>query len=81
MKWKTFYKLLRKYDGDLNRASPHELRCADIASSGNPFTALRLAREKYEAGKEREEWEARLYAEKAARDQLQVFEMTRGCGQ
>jgi hypothetical protein len=56
MGWLTFYKLLRKYDGDINRASPRELKCADRANPNNPFAALRMAKEKFEAEQRREEW-------------------------
>jgi hypothetical protein len=80
MSWFTFYKLLRKYDGDINKASPNELRCADRANPGNPFAALRMAREKYQAEREREELEAQSDSRQGEKAQLQAFEMSRGCG-
>lgn len=52
MSYKPFYRLLQKYDGNLDRAQQGELKRADyaaLAGGSTPFTALRLAREKYAA--------------------------------
>lgn len=55
MNWKTYYKLLVKYDGDLSRAPNQKLIAADRLNGHETFEALRIARQKYETRKKIEE--------------------------
>jgi hypothetical protein len=48
MGWFTYYKLLKKYGGNIDNASSEELEYAAKCNPNNPPDALKLAQEKYE---------------------------------
>lgn len=47
MGWLSYYNLLKKYEGDISRATAAELKSAASANPNNPADALLLAEEKY----------------------------------
>lgn len=52
MGWYTYYKLLKKYDGDLSKATEDEMKDAWLSNPNTPPKALEIAREKFEAEKQ-----------------------------
>lgn len=51
MGWYTYYKLLKKYEGDLSKATEDEMKDAWLSNPNTPPKALEIARGKYEAEK------------------------------
>jgi len=49
MSWWDYYRLLKKYNGDLSKAKPEELEEAAKANPNDPSTALWIAMQKYKA--------------------------------
>lgn len=47
MSWLEYYRLLEKYNGDLQRASGNELAEAARGNPNDPISALTVARRKY----------------------------------
>lgn len=47
MGWLDWYHLIKKYDGNLNRASSDEIRKCIEANPNDPISALKLAMDKY----------------------------------
>lgn len=48
MSWLDYYRLLERYDGDLDKASRRELASAARGNPNDPPSALRLARQKWQ---------------------------------
>ena len=47
MGWFTYYKLLKKYNGDLAKASKEEMDNAYKSNPNTPSAAMELAKRKY----------------------------------
>ena len=47
MGWRDYYRLLKKYKGDLSKASPEELEDARRGNPNTPEDALKFALERY----------------------------------
>ena len=47
MGWYTYFKLLKKYRGDLSKATKDEIKDAVLSNPNNPWRAQEIAREKY----------------------------------
>ena len=54
MGWVNYYDLLKKYDGDLKKATSDEMIFAARCNPNNPSEALKLARKKFEKEKDSE---------------------------
>ncbi len=48
MGWYTYFKLLKKYNGNLKKATKEELKEAVLSNPNDPRSALALARKKWE---------------------------------
>lgn len=51
MGWFAYYTLLKRYDGDLSKATESELKLAKAMNPNDSETAKRIAEEKYQQEK------------------------------
>ncbi len=54
MGWFNYYTLLKKYDGDLSKASKRELDFAEHCNPENPYDARALAEKKWKVEHEKQ---------------------------
>lgn len=54
MSWIEFYNLFEKYDGDIKKATPSEMRSAARGNPNDPVTAMHLAARKFQEKCEKE---------------------------